>query len=122
MGYIDIVNLIMVGQHCTGKTLLVQRYSNELQGIVFDPRDTSTRPTIGTDLTYLNVTIDNKMVELKFWDTAGQERFNALSTNYYKSADGVMLVYDVTDLDSFNAIPDFYELVQNTCRPGVPVT
>jgi Ras-related protein Rab-1A len=122
MGYIDIVNLIMVGQHCTGKTLLIQRYSNELQGIVFDPRDTSTRPTIGTDLTYLNVTIDNKMVELKFWDTAGQERFNALSTNYYKSADGVMLVYDVTDLDSFNAIPDFYELVQNTCRPQVPVT
>ena len=122
MGYIDVINLIIVGQHSTGKTLFIERYANELQGIVFDPREQNTRPTIGTDQTALAVKIDNKMIELKFWDTAGQERYNAICSSYYKAADGVMLVYDVTDLDSFNAIHDFHELVKSTAKTGIPIT
>jgi len=107
MGFVDVINLIVIGKHSTGKTLFVARYANELQGIIVDPRDMRTPPTIGTDVTALNVTIDSKMIELKFWDTAGQERYNGLSQNYYRKADGVILVYDVTDLESFHSIHDY---------------
>ena len=122
MGYIDIANLIIIGKASSGKTLIVQRYSNELQGVIVDPDNMHTDATIGTDITILNVKLDNKMIELKFWDTAGTEKYNSLCQNYYKNADGVLLVYDVTDLDSFHAVHDYFDVVKTICRFGIPIT
>ena len=42
--------------------------------------------------------------QLSIWDTAGQERFHALGPIYYRDADGALLVYDITDIDSFNKV------------------
>merc|ERR1711988_579787 len=122
-GYIDIANLIIIGKHSSGKTLIVQRYANELRGNIVDPTnlDALTEPTIGTDITILNVKLDNKMIELKFWDTAGSEKYNAVCQNYYRNADGVLLVYDVTDLDSFHAVHDYFDMVKTICRFGIPI-
>uniref|UniRef100_A0A5K3FZ10 Ras-related protein Rab-18 n=1 Tax=Mesocestoides corti TaxID=53468 RepID=A0A5K3FZ10_MESCO len=47
------------------------------------------------------VNCDGKLVKLQLWDTAGQERFRSLTKSYYRDADAVMLVYDVTKLESF---------------------
>merc|ERR1712232_341971 len=118
-----IANLIIIGKHSSGKTLIVQRYANELRGNIVDPDNMSAlmEPTIGTDITILNVKLDDKMIELKFWDTAGSERYNAVCQNYYKNADGVLLVYDVTDLDSFHAVHDYYDMVKTICRFGIPI-
>lgn len=46
--------------------------------------------------------IGNKTVKLKIWDTAGQERFRNITTQYYKNADGILLVFDVSDKASFD--------------------
>ena len=53
-------------------------------------------------------------VSLSIWDTAGQERFHALGPIYYRDADGAILVYDVTDADSFQKVRGAYCERQNS--------
>jgi Ras-related protein Rab-21 len=55
------------------------------------------------DATFLTkkVNVDGKNISLNIWDTAGQERYHALNAVYYREASGALIVYDVTDLDSF---------------------
>lgn len=122
MGIAEIANLIIIGKHSTGKTLFIQRYANELQGTIVDPNNMHTMPTIGTDITILNVKLEKRMIELKFWDTAGSEKYNAVCQNYYKNADGVLQVYDCTDLDSFHALHDFHDIIKTICKHNIPIT
>jgi|TARA_B110000208_G_C11408944_1_gene298892 Ras-related protein Rab-1A len=60
--------------------------------------------TIGVDLKLRHIDVDGTSVKLQMWDTAGQERFRTITTSYYRSADGIIIVYDTTDLTSFNNV------------------
>jgi Ras-related protein Rab-1A len=67
--------------------------------------------TIGVDFRYRlhtrsfkTVKIDGKSIKFQIWDTAGQERFRTITSSYYRGADGIIIVYDVTDLTSFQDI------------------
>ena len=60
--------------------------------------------TVGIDYKYKFVDIDGRRVRLELWDTAGQERFKAITTSYLRGAQGIMLVYDVTDRKSFEHV------------------
>lgn len=52
--------------------------------------------------------IDGKTIKFEVWDTAGQDRFRTITSSYYKSADGVIIVYDVTDKKSFEDVDRFW--------------
>lgn len=61
--------------------------------------------TIGVDFKVRTITlVDGSTVRLSIWDTAGQERFRTITSSYYKSADGIFLVYDITEPDSFRNV------------------
>ncbi|KAK3093654.1 hypothetical protein FSP39_018529 [Pinctada imbricata] len=60
--------------------------------------------TIGVDFKIRTVDIDGKSVRLQIWDTAGQDRFKCITTSYYRNANGIMIVYDVTDKESYQNI------------------
>ena len=63
----------------------------------------------------VTLNINNQEIKLKIWDTAGQERFRNITTQYYKGADGIVLVYDVTDEASYDKIRDWMEqILSNT--------
>jgi len=49
-------------------------------------------------------TIDGKNIKLQIWDTAGQDRFKTITSSYYKGAHGIIIVYDVTDRDSYECV------------------
>ncbi len=51
--------------------------------------------------------INNNRVDLSIWDTAGQERFHALGPIYYRDSNGAVLVYDITDEDSFQKVKNW---------------
>lgn len=51
-----------------------------------------------------NIEVDGRKVRMQIWDTAGQDRFRTITSSYYKGAHGIMLVFDVTDRESFDAI------------------
>lgn len=60
------------------------------------------RPTIGIDFISQNIFLEDKTIRLQLWDTAGQERFRSLIPNYIRDSTVAVIVYDITNLQSFN--------------------
>jgi Ras-related protein Rab-1A len=63
--------------------------------------------TIGVDFRFRTVQIDMKTVKLQIWDTAGQERFRTITSAYYRGAHGIIMVYDVTNYESFEHVEEW---------------
>ncbi len=57
------------------------------------------------DFKIRTIELDGKVVKLQIWDTAGQERFRTITANYFRGAAGVIVVYDITDKNSFDSVP-----------------
>mmetsp|Transcript_16898 Transcript_16898/g.21858 ORF Transcript_16898/g.21858 Transcript_16898/m.21858 type:complete len:197 (+) Transcript_16898:100-690(+) len=86
--------LLMIGDSGVGKTCLLLRYANDS----FSPTFITT---IGIDFKIKNVEVDGKRIKLQIWDTAGQERYRSLAPMYYRGAAAAIIVYDITNPDSF---------------------
>jgi len=99
------IKLLMIGDSGVGKTCLLLRYANDS----FSPTFITT---IGIDFKIKNVEIDGKRIKLQIWDTAGQERFRTITTSYFRGAQGILLVYDVTDRRSFESIRNWISQIQ----------
>ncbi|GMI47844.1 hypothetical protein TrCOL_g12346 [Triparma columacea] len=99
------IKLLMIGDSGVGKTCLLLRYANDS----FSPTFITT---IGIDFKIKNVEIDQKKIKLQIWDTAGQERFRTITTSYFRGAQGILLVYDVTDRRSFDSIRNWISQIQ----------
>jgi len=99
------VKLLMIGDSGVGKTCLLLRYANDS----FSPTFITT---IGIDFKIKNIDIDGTKIKLQIWDTAGQERFRTITTSYFRGAQGILLVYDVTDRRSFESIRNWISQIQ----------
>jgi len=95
--YDHLFKLLLIGDSAVGKTCILFRFSD-------DAFNTSFISTIGIDFKIKTVDIDGKRVKLQIWDTAGQERFHTITTSYYRGANGIMMVYDITNNKSFENI------------------
>jgi Ras-related protein Rab-18 len=99
-----LLKLLLVGDTGVGKTCLLMSFTSE-------EFDADTRSTIGVDLKVKIVHVRGKKIKLTIWDTAGQERFRTLTSAYYRGAQGVILVYDVTRKDTFQNIKEWLKEV-----------
>merc|ERR1712190_572221 len=63
--------------------------------------------------------LDGKTVKLQIWDTAGQERFRTITSSYYRGAHGIIVVYDVTDKESFNNVKHWMQEIDKYAADGV---
>ncbi|KAK6147089.1 hypothetical protein DH2020_018001 [Rehmannia glutinosa] len=92
--------ILLVGDSAVGKSsLLVSFISNVVDDL---------SPTIGVDFKIKFLTVGEKRLKLTIWDTAGQERFRTLTSSYYRGAQGIILVYDVTRRDTFTNLSDVW--------------
>ncbi|CAA0830431.1 Ras-related protein RABC2a [Striga hermonthica] len=92
--------VLLVGDSAVGKSsLLVTFISNVVEDL---------SPTIGVDFKIKFLTVGEKKLKLTIWDTAGQERFRTLTSSYYRGAQGIILVYDVTRRDTFTNLSDVW--------------
>ena len=64
------------------------------------------------------ITVDNKACKLQLWDTAGQEEHKSMTNTFYRRANGFLLVYDITNLDSFNAISTWMDEIGKFLEKG----
>jgi len=75
--------------------------------------------TSGIDFKIKTIEVEGKRVKLQIWDTAGQERFRTITTSYFRGAQGILLVYEVTDQSSFNSIKQWVEEISNNADKNV---
>lgn len=92
--------LLIIGNSAVGKTSYLFRYAD-------DSFTSAFVSTVGIDFKVKTVQRNNKRVKLQIWDTAGQERYRTITTAYYRGAMGFILMYDITNEDSFNAVQDW---------------
>ncbi len=104
--------LVMIGDAGVGKTSILLRFAEEQ---FMD----SYVSTVGVDFRYRKFTVGDKQVKLQIWDTAGQERFRTMTASYYRNADGVILVYDITSQRSFEHAGDWLRSVDQHAPEGV---
>ena len=97
----DTIKVIIVGETGVGKTNLV----NAIKGVNFNPNSQST---ISMKCLKKIMTIYEQNYKIKLWDTAGQEKFRALNKLYYKDSKVVLLVYDITNQKSFDALGQYW--------------
>ena len=99
------LKIIPLGESATGKSSIISRFND----YSFPERIV---PTIGPVEFRKNITLNGKKFTLRIDDTAGQERFDGITASFIRDADGVLLIFDVTDRESFtNGIPRMKELL-----------
>ena len=85
----------ILGDLSVGKSSIITRF-------VHDKFEDFVSSTIGAAFISKKINIDDKIIKLDFWDTAGQERYRSLIPMYYRDAAVVIIVYDITSMDSFD--------------------
>ena len=109
---VNEINCIVAGDSFVGKTNLLLRF-------VDDKYDDETMNTIGIDIRYKYITLDNKKYKLKLHDTAGQEKFRLMVETYFKQGDCVFLVYEITNRKSFKNISNWIKECKSKASENV---
>eukprot|EP00611_Tribonema_gayanum_P002355 TRINITY_DN11722_c0_g2_i1.p1 TRINITY_DN11722_c0_g2~~TRINITY_DN11722_c0_g2_i1.p1 ORF type:complete len:197 (+),score=72.48 TRINITY_DN11722_c0_g2_i1:202-792(+) len=108
--YDYLFKLLLIGDSGVGKSCLLLRFAD-------DTYTESYISTIGVDFKIRTIELDSKTIKLQIWDTAGQERFRTITSSYYRGAHGIIVVYDVTDRDSFQNVKQWlHEIDRYACE------
>lgn len=80
-------------------------------------------PTIGLEYYVVSYQLtDGSVINMHINDTCGQERFNSICERYYKKADGVLLVFDISNHKTFDKIKNYYsKMIRENCKEGIPI-
>ena len=104
--------LLVIGEQAVGKSSLMNRYVDN----VFEM---NIMGTAGLDLKKKIVEIKGEKIKIFIFDTAGQERFRSIAKNQYKKADGIIVIYDVTDRKSFENVNRWLDSIKAEIEGGV---
>ena len=108
---INNYKIVVIGDINVGKTSILSRFS-------YGSFEQSYMPTLGIDFFTKNLFYEDKTIRLILWDTAGQERFRSLIPSYLKNADCIIIVYDITNKDSFNSLAHWLNDAKNNTIEG----
>lgn len=106
---------IVIGSSGVGKTAILKR-------LIDDVFTTESQSTIGVEFLATTLEIEGQAVKLQIWDTAGQERFRSIAKAYFRSAIGVILVFDLTERKSFDDLNQWLSDIHALCDPNAVVT
>ncbi|KRW99114.1 P-loop containing nucleoside triphosphate hydrolase [Pseudocohnilembus persalinus] len=112
--YDSLFKFIMIGNSFSGKSCVLYNF---LHGSF----KTNSNYTVGVEFSSKQLKIQDKIVKLQIWDTAGQERFKAVARTYYRGAIGAVIVFDLTNAESFQAIPQWISDAKEYARNDVSI-
>ena len=104
-----VFKLVLVGDSGVGKSCILHQF-------IYNRFRKNTTQTIVVDFSAKNVHIDNQEIKLQIWDTAGQEKFRSVARSYYRGAIGIIIVYDITKVESFQHIATWLADARNAAR------
>lgn len=102
---VTLLKILVIGESAVGKSALLLRYTE-------NTFTTSFMTTIGVDFKNKIIEIDGHKVKLQIWDTAGQEKFKAITKAYYRGAHGILVVFDIANMDSFTRTESWIESIR----------
>ena len=107
-----VYKVLLLGDSTVGKTCFLLRYCDK----TFQDTHLST---MGLDYRLKSMTLKSgKHVKLQIWDTAGQDRFRAITKNYYKGANGIILIYDITNLQTYENVKNWIAQIKEEANPN----
>lgn len=104
--YDVLFKVILVGDMNVGKTSIVKRFKD-------GEFSEHLKNTIGVDFCVQTLCVEDKIVKLQIWDTAGDERYKCIMPNYYRNADAAIIVFDLTNRESFQNVGVWHENIRN---------
>ena len=110
--YEFIFKVLLLGNSNVGKSSLFLRFVDDIWNDTFVP-------TIGVDFKIKTFDIDEKKIKMQIWDTAGQERFKNITASYYRGGHGVLVVYDITDRESFTNLNSWLIEIEKNANKNV---
>ena len=110
--YEFIFKVLLLGNSNVGKSSLFLRFVDDIWNDTFVP-------TIGVDFKIKTFDIDEKKIKMQIWDTAGQKRFKNIIASYYRGAHGILLIFDVTDKDSFKNLSNWLIEIEKNASKNV---
>ena len=107
--------VLLLGDSTVGKTCFLLRYCDK----TFQEAFVST---IGLDYRFKSMRLKSgKKIKLQIWDTAGQDRFRALTKNYFKGANGIIIIYDVTNLKTYENVKTWITQIKEEVNQNVVI-
>eukprot|EP01117_Protostelium_nocturnum_P009627 TRINITY_DN3437_c0_g1_i1.p1 TRINITY_DN3437_c0_g1~~TRINITY_DN3437_c0_g1_i1.p1 ORF type:complete len:204 (-),score=66.66 TRINITY_DN3437_c0_g1_i1:181-792(-) len=106
--------LLLLGESGVGKSCLLIRYAENTFSQSFIS-------TIGVDYKMKKMTVGDRTCKLQLWDTAGQERYRTIVASFYRGSDGILLIFDLTDVNSFLKIRTWIEEIKKNAPEDISV-
>ncbi|KAK2579498.1 hypothetical protein KPH14_010809 [Odynerus spinipes] len=113
-GKICQFKLVLLGESAVGKSSLVLRF---VKGQFHEYQES----TIGAAFLTQTVCLDDTTVKFEIWDTAGQERYHSLAPMYYRGAQAAIVVYDITNQDTFVRAQTWVKELQRQASPSIVI-
>ena len=111
---LDTISIIMIGDSSVGKSTLMKKF---ITGIYSD----SLNNTLGIELYKKEINLNGKTYLYKIWDTCGQERFRSLSKSYFQNANGIMLLFNLNSLESFENLNLWLNAIKECQKEDIPL-
>ena len=109
-----IFKLVLIGDSGVGKTNITSCFvKNEFL--------LGTKATVGVEFGTKRIVLDSMNIKAQIWDTAGQERYKSITTSYYRGCNGAMIVYDITNKESFKNIEKWLSELKNLADQNVTI-
>jgi Ras-related protein Rab-2A len=105
MNYEYLFKYIIIGDSHVGKSSIMTQFVDKKFNYNHDM-------TIGVDFSSTIININKRKIKINIWDTAGQEAFRSITRSYYKASTAILLVYDITNIQSFNSLDRWYHEIK----------
>ncbi len=102
------IKVTLIGESSVGKTSIINRYTR-------DDFAQDLESTLGANYSQKKIVRHGKKIRLDLWDTAGQEKYRAITKNLFLKVQGVLIVYDITNENSFSSLKSWVKTIKDEC-------